>query len=171
MLRMGEGDMSQIDIEHVKKLIEKAKELEKATSELYEKVKSSDLIRAVEKLSELNDTLKAFVLRDYTKFSITIIDACVSSQCEDIELVVGRESFRYAIRVKRSTSIVDIYKTFFDANSVLEQLIDDLLGAMINVASEVKKNTDLLDKISKLERNIEWINTELDEIKEKLEDP
>jgi hypothetical protein len=35
----------------------------------------------------------------------------------------------------------------------------------------VKKSTDLLERIHMLERNIEWINAELGDIKEKLEDP
>ena len=167
--------MSQVDVEQIKKhvseLISKAEELKKVASEIHEKVKSSDLVNAVEKLNEVKDTLRAFVLRDHTEFSITLRDTCVSSQCEDIEVIVERKNFRYAIEVKRSTSVIDVYKMFFDDQGVLKQLVDKLLGAMINVASEVKKSTDLLEKIQTLESDIRWINSELDDIKEKLEDP
>jgi SMC interacting uncharacterized protein involved in chromosome segregation len=167
--------MSQVDIEQMKKrvseLISKAEELKKTASEIHEKVKSSDLVNAVEKLNEVKDTLKSFMMRDHTEFSITLRDACVSVQCEDVELVVERKGFRRPYEVKRSTSIVDIYKTFFDDQGALEQLIDYLLEAMVKVASEVKKSTDLLEKIHTLEGKIEWIGYELNDIKEKLEDP
>jgi uncharacterized coiled-coil DUF342 family protein len=155
----------------VSELISKAEELKKVASEIHEKVKSSDLVNAVEKLNEVKDTLKSFMMRDHTEFSITLRDACVSTQCEDVELIIERKSFRSSIEVKRSTSVIDVYKTFFDDQNVLEQLVDKLLGAMINVASEVKKSTDLLEKIHTLERDIEWIGYELNDIKEKLEDP
>jgi methyl-accepting chemotaxis protein len=167
--------MSQVDVEQMKKrvdeLISKAEELKKTASEIHEKAKSSDLVNAVEKLSEVKDTLKSFMMRDHREFSITLRDACVSVQCEDVELIIERKSFRRPYEVKRSTSIVDIYKAFFDDQGALEQLIDNLLEAMIRVAGEVKKSTDLLERIHMLERNIEWIDADLGSIKEKLEDP
>jgi len=166
---------NQSDIEQMRKrvdeLISKAEELKKVASEIHEKVKSSDLVNAVEKLSEVKDTLKSFMMRDHTEFSITLRDACVSTQCEDVELIIERKSYRRSIEVKRSTSVIDVYKMFFDDQGALEQLIDNLLEAMIKVASEVKKSTDLLERIHTIERNIEWIGYELSNIKEKLEDP
>jgi cell division septum initiation protein DivIVA len=175
ILISGEIHMSQANIEDVKKrvdeLVKKAEELKKTASELRELAKTSDLTNAVEKLNELKDTLRSFLLRDYTEFSITLRDACVSTQCEDVEVIVERKSFRYSMEVKRSASVIDVYHMFFDNNDVLEHLIDNLVGAMVNVASEAKKSTDLLEKIHMLEKNIEWISRELDDIEEKLEDP
>jgi uncharacterized coiled-coil DUF342 family protein len=167
--------MSQIDTEQIKErvneLVKKAEELKKTASELHEKLKDSELARRVERLGEAIDTLKKFTLRYYSEFSLVLKDTCASVDCKDIEVFVVRSDFYHVIKVKHDTSVVDIYKIFFDDQSVLEKMISNLVGAMINVAESVKRDVDLLAKISELERNIEFMSRELDDIEEKLEDP
>jgi len=167
---MSQENIQQIK-ERVNKLMAMTEEIKKAVSELHEKLKTSELVGAVERLGELKDTLRAFMLRDYAEFSITLRDTCATANCEDVEVLVERKNFRRSIEVKRNTSIVDIYKMFFDDASILEHLVDNIVATIANIASEVKKNTDLLEKIQTLEQNISWIDTELGEIRRRLEDP
>jgi len=159
--------MSQENIEHVKKLIEKAKELKETTNELYETIKDSELSRRVEELAEINDTLSYFILRRAPEFGLYLHDPT----SENIGVLVKRLSFEHVIYVPRGANIVDIYEKFFNNQNVLEELVSDLVIAIINVAKSIKKNVDLLDKISKLKREIEFISEELNEIYEKLENP
>ena len=159
--------MSQIDVEQIKKLIEKAKELKETTNELYEVIKDSELSREVEKLAEINDTLSYFILRRAPEFALYLHDPTG----EKIGVLVTRLSFAHVIYVRRRANIIDIYQKFFSDQSVLEKLVSDLVTAIINVAKTVKKNVDLLDKISELKREIEFMSKELNEIYKKLEDP
>ena len=159
--------MSQIDVEQIKKLIEKAKELQETVSELYEVIKDSELSREVEKLAETNETLSYFILRRASEFALFLHDPVG----EKIGVLVNRLSFTHVTYVQRNANIIDIYEKFFNDQSVLEKLVSDLVVAIINVAKSVKKNVDLLDKVSELKREIEFMSKELNEIYEKLEDP
>jgi len=159
--------MSQENTEHVKKLIEKAKELQKAANELYEKIKDSELRRRVEELAEINETLSYFILRKAPEFSLSLHDPVG----EKIGVLVKRLSFTQVIYVPHNANIIDIYQRFFDNQNVLEKLVSDLVTAIINVAKLIEKNTDLFTKVSELKSEIEFISKELDEIYKELEDP
>jgi regulator of replication initiation timing len=163
--------MSQVDVEQMKKrvseLMSKAMELRKTVSELYEVVKDSELARRVEKLSEVKDTLSYFIFKKAGEFAIYLHDPVG----ENIGVLVKRLSFERVIHVPRGASIFDIYDKFFADQSVLETLVSNLVVAMMSLAEGVKKNVDVLSKISELERNIEFMSRELDDIEEKLEDP
>jgi len=163
--------MSQVDIgqikKHVNELVSKAEELKKSVSELYEVVKDSELARRVEKLAEINDTLEYFVLQKASEFGIYLHDPVG----ENIGVLVKRLSFEKVIYVPRNADIISIYRQFFDNQSILSDLVHDLVVAMINVAESVKKNVDVLSKISGLEWQISLINHDIEDIQKKLEDP
>jgi regulator of replication initiation timing len=163
--------MSQANIEEVKErvneLVKKAEELKKTASELHEKLRDSELARRVEKLAEINDTLAYFILKKAPEFGVYLHDPVGDS----IGVLVKRLSFEKVIYVPRSTDIISIYKQFFDDQSILSDLVHDLVVAMINVAESVKRDVDLLAKISELEWQIKLVNQDIEDIQKKLEDP
>jgi transcription termination factor NusB len=167
---MSHAESEQV-IEHVNKLLTHADELKKAINELYEKTKSSEIVANLERLVEIRDALAYFVVRKANEFSVILTDTCASDNCEDIDVLIKRPGFHSFFRVKRNASLIEIYQMFFDSKKALEKLITDLVTAIISVTRAVEKETDLLDKIKMMRRDIDYIDAELQEIKEKLEDP
>jgi hypothetical protein len=137
ILVAGEANMSQAEseqvIEHVNKLLTHADELRKVVNELYEKTKSSEIVANLERLVEIRDALANFVARKANEFSVTLIDACASDNCEDIDVLIKRPGFHLFFRVKRNASLIEIYQMFFDSKKALEKLITDLVTAIISV--------------------------------------
>ena len=163
--------MSQINVEqmikHVNELMERAEELERTLNEIREKIESSELRGAVERLAEIKDTLGFFALRSASQFGLYLYMLAG----EEIGVLVKRFSFEHVIYVPRDAGIVDIYKRFFDDQAALEKLVTSLVKAMIDVAEAVEKSVDLLRKINELEGSVKYIINELDAIYKKLEDP
>jgi len=159
--------MPQIDVKQIEKLMEKTEELKKIASELYEKVKDSELRKEIEKLAEIKDTLTNFMLGNASEFGLYLH----APLGEEIEILVRRLSFEHIIRVPRDASIIDVYKRFFDDQTALEKLVSKLVEAMVRVAEAVERNVDILRRLNELEGSIGLLFNELEAIHKKLEDP
>jgi DNA-binding transcriptional regulator GbsR (MarR family) len=180
ILRAGEKNMSQVNVEqdieqvkeHVNKLLAHVDELKKAIEELSEYVKTSEVVKYVEKLGEIRATLNYYILGKADEFSIALIDKCASANCEDIDVIVKRpNAFGQVITVKRDANLIEIYQRFFSNKKILEKLITDLVVAVMNLSKAVEKELDILSKIREMQGNIESISEELEDIKERIEDP
>jgi uncharacterized protein Yka (UPF0111/DUF47 family) len=165
--------MSQVNVEEMKKrvseLIDHAEKLKGTVNELRRHVETSELASRVETLENAIDALRSFVNRVAADFAIRL-DRFFEQDIY-VDIYLRGKQFVYEIRVPSSISIVELYRSFFDNREILETLVSRLVDAMIRVAEEVRKNVDVLDKIRELQREIETLRTELDEIEQKLEDP
>jgi uncharacterized protein Yka (UPF0111/DUF47 family) len=164
--------MSQVNVEEIKKLIDHAEKLKSTINELYKHIETSELASRVDALESAIDALRSFVSRVVRYFAIRFNRRFGNDIYVDI-YHVDEDKMRFVceMRVPDSTPVVELYRSFFDNREVLETLVSRLVDAMISVAEEVRKSVDVLDKIRELQREVETLRTELDEIAEKLEDP
>jgi hypothetical protein len=159
---VGDGAVAEMDKsileERAKIVLDKVGEVRKSLDEINSVLRDGKLSELIEKLDEYAKTLRYYINRDATEFSVRIH----YMTDEDISVVVRRERYAYAIsKLPRNVQLIEIYRVFFDNSDVLKELISYVVYVLVNIALEVSEKADAFRKLREVEAILRTLESEV----------
>jgi regulator of replication initiation timing len=148
----------------IERILAEIEKLKKAVGEVKDVLSSSSLEHLLERLNATVENVKHYVNREIDEFSVKIY----YRDDEKMSVAVHRPFFSHLIeRLPLNTQLLEIYRMFFNDNKLLNELVATLVYYAVSVASEVKKNIDIFNRVERVEDEVRRLEREIEELRKK----
>lgn len=149
--------------ERVRVVLDKIESLKKSLREISEVLKDSRLSELAGKLYQQEKALWNYMSRNMMAFTVEVC----SVTDEYITVAIRRGHSTYAvITLPRNTSLIDIYREFFDSSEAFSNVLSSIVDVIDTIASEVAKRIDLFERIRSIETAVDRLRSEVENMLE-----